>query len=862
MPFNLLFSFFIRPIELVFEFIFSSVYKMTGNIGLSIISIGLIMNILILPIYMRADNLSLQVNEKKNKLKPFIARINKAFKGDERFMMLQALYKENHFTPASSIISSIPILLEVPFFIAGFHLLSGLKIVQGVPFLFIDDLGQPDCLFTIGSFPVNILPILMTVINIVSSIIYSKDQSTSTKIQTYALAAIFLVLLYSSPSCLVLYWTVNNLFSLFKNIVITLVRKRFPDAKFKFKKISFFNYSRTKLDSAMTYIALFFIAFLTGAQVSSDVIGSNPQAFLDPYNLIDPNLYVLNSLCIALGMYVLWGGIIFFMLTDYGKNIMTFSVIAVSLICAMDYFAFNIGGNITPQMILYASPNDNMKTLINTVCIMMILMLFFIIFKNNRKLAAGFLALETVAVSALCIINFVNIEKQYRYSLYINDQQTVSDFHFSNNGQNVVVLMLDKGMGYILPYVLNEDPELLDQFDGFTFYPNTLSYGAYTMSGSPSLYGGYEYTPERMNERSDLLLSDKQNEALLVMPVNFLENDFNVTVCDPTLANYCWVPDHSIYDDYPQINTYMMMGGFNHYLDGDIRNIKLYERNFFCYGFYRLAPVLIRDVFYDNTMFNAADRELYFDFVQTITDADVARGYNLEFLDSYTALTALPSITTSDDSDQNNFIMFSNNSVHDSALLSVPSYEPALNVNNIVFDSQNTSRFVLEDQSVHVGDSLQYSYYESMMASLRALGDWFDALRELGCYDNTRIIIVADHGADYYSETSSQDINQGYFNPLLLVKDFGATGFTVNDQIMTNAETPFLAFDGIISDPYNPSTGNPLVSRLSEGHFRVMYNTDIVAEDVIGRTTYSEGQWFEVNGDVLSPDSWTSLGTA
>ena len=96
----------------------------------------------------------------------------------------------------------------------------------------------------------------------------------------------------------------------------------------------------------------------------------------------------------------------------------------------------------------------------------------------------------------------------------------------------------------------------------------------------------------------------------------------------------------------------------------------------------------------------------------------------------------------------------------------------------------------------------------------------------------------------------------------MLVKDFGATGFTVCDQIMTNAETPFLAFEGIISDPYNPSTGNPLVSRLSEGHFHVMYNDDIVAEDVVGRTTYSEGQWYEVNGDVLSPDSWTSLGTA
>jgi len=58
MQFNYLYSFFIRPIELILEFIFSSVYKLTGNIGVSIIFVGLIMNILILPIYMRADKIT------------------------------------------------------------------------------------------------------------------------------------------------------------------------------------------------------------------------------------------------------------------------------------------------------------------------------------------------------------------------------------------------------------------------------------------------------------------------------------------------------------------------------------------------------------------------------------------------------------------------------------------------------------------------------------------------------------------------------------------------------------------------------------------------------------------------------------
>ena len=94
----------------------------------------------------------------------------------------------------------------------------------------------------------------------------------------------------------------------------------------------------------------------------------------------------------------------------------------------------------------------------------------------------------------------------------------------STTGQNVIVIMLDRAMGTQAPYIFNEKPELLEQFDGFTYYPNTVSYGVATNFGSPALYGGYEYTPEKMNERDTELLVDKHDEALKVMPVIFNNN--------------------------------------------------------------------------------------------------------------------------------------------------------------------------------------------------------------------------------------------------------------------------------------------------------------------------------------------------
>ena len=101
----------------------------------------------------------------------------------------------------------------------------------------------------------------------------------------------------------------------------------------------------------------------------------------------------------------------------------------------------------------------------------------------------------------------------------------------------------------------------------------------------------------------------------------------------------------------------------------------------------------------------------------------------------------------------------------------------------------------------------------------------------------------------------------GQFNPLLLVKDFDQHGFSVSDEFMTNAETSFFAFEQIISNPVNPSTGNELISDLGNGPYEVMYNNDIIASDIYDRYTYSEGSWYEVDGNVLDPDSWTSLGS-
>ena len=98
-----------------------------------------------------------------------------------------------------------------------------------------------------------------------------------------------------------------------------------------------------------------------------------------------------------------------------------------------------------------------------------------------------------------------------------------------------------------------------------------------------------------------------------------------------------------------------------------------------------------------------------------------------------------------------------------------------------------------------------------------------------------------------------------FFMPLLMVKDFGAKGFTVNEDFMTNADTPSLATAGIINDPKNPFTGNQISSKLKEGPQTVFYSK-IFITDLNNGNTFFPGSWYSLNGNPHDPANWKYLG--
>lgn len=181
----------LKPLQMIFEVIYAVVNRLIDNPGCSIIVLSLVMNFLVLPLYRRADAMQEEQREMELRLQKGVAHIKKTFHGDEQMMMLRTYYRQNDYKPAFVLRGATSLFLEIPFFIAAYRFLSGLQLLQGVAFGPIADLGQPDGMLQIAGISINILPFIMTVVNLISCLIFTKDSLLKTKLQLYGMAIFF-----------------------------------------------------------------------------------------------------------------------------------------------------------------------------------------------------------------------------------------------------------------------------------------------------------------------------------------------------------------------------------------------------------------------------------------------------------------------------------------------------------------------------------------------------------------------------------------------------------------------------------------------------------------------------------------------
>ncbi len=910
---NILYTIVISPLQLVFEIIFMMANKVIENPGLSIIVLSLTMNFLVLPLYRRADAMQEEERNKELLLKDGVSHIKKTFKGDERMMILQTYYRQNDYRPTDVFKGALSLFLEIPFFIAAYQFLSHLGLLKGAAFFVFQDLGSPDALIHIGSFTINILPIIMTGVNLISCIIFTKGYPLKTKIQLYSMAIFFFFFLYNSPSGLVFYWTLNNLFSLLKTIFYKLKHakeilmvmfsvagiaicgasvKFFASTHMKRFVITMLIgvlltlpliisvlYKRMKKDgkaaSAYTNPHIYtrcclFMAVFVGVLIPSALLAASPQEFTDVYHFYNPIWYVVSSACLAFGAFVLWGGIFYRLANDAVKKYFDYFALIICGVSVIDYMFFGKNLGILDKTLQFEEGiHYTAKTMLINVlvlaCVVAVLSFGYTKERVRTKYIKQVMAILVLAVVAMPALNLFNINKA------IDDmKKTVSEsegsmptFKLSKNGQNVVVIMLDRAMNIYFPYLVEEKPEIKEMFAGFTNYTNTLSYGPLTNIGSPGLYGGYEYTPYEMNKRDTESLKDKQNEALKVMPVIFNDSGYDVTVMDPTYANYQNTPDLSIYSEYPEIATYITNG---RYVSEDmVQLLKTNnKRNFFCYSILKVLPPALQGFMYnDGQYFHANENDTVYGR-QNMHDNFQADGMNTLFTNPYAVLENLSDITNVVDDSTNTFMMMSNDTTHEPMILQEPDYVPADKVDNTEYEEKmNYQRTDGQGNTLDMSELNRAIHYQANMAAILKIGEWLDYLKENDVYDNTRIIIVADHGrhidgAEGYVENNSQDAasNLEFYQPLLLVKDFKSNQFAYSDEFMTNADVPTLAVKDLIENATNPFTGK--IINNEEKNLHDQYVLGSLEFDIAKNNgnKFLPGKWFSVHDNVHEVENW------
>lgn len=922
--FSALYNMIIVPLNTLLEFFYQFIFEATGNPGVAVIGLSFVVTLCTLPLYMVAEGWQEKERETQLRLKPGVARIKKFFKGDEQYMILNAFYRQNHYSPIMALRSSFSLLIQVPFFLAAYHFLSDLGTLRGVSFLFIKDFGAPDASFHIGNFAINVLPVAMTLINCCSGFIYSKGHPLQEKIQIYAFAAIFLVVLYNSPAGLVVYWTMNNILSLVKNIFYKLKNPRrvlfnilcifaafcllspftvLRSSKAGFKKVIFvlgavlplLPFAVKKLaeltdrsfkileKNSVLRCSLFVLsaaalALLSGLAIPSIIMESEPNnyCYVDSYS--SPFVFLNTTFFQALGFFVLWPVCFYALFGLRIKKALSVLFTAGAFLAVTNTFAF--GGHYGPvepwlefmQPQVFTPPVPQIALNLAVLCAVFAALLFMA--GKFPKIVRSLTAILVLSLGAVSIRNVNSIQKAYK-NLAVPSYNSELDpiFYLSKTEKNVLVLMQDRLFNPYLPYIFEELPELRQKFDGFVNYPNTVSMGKLTMIGTPGLFGGYDYTPYRMNRRAEeepeKTLQDKHNEAMLTLPLIFTASGYRAQVANLPYENYLEQPESNMYLKNPDLerhgirlesfsnpeeNPYTVkyagheeiqhnrvLGTYTNYwyarheMEKEPYISSMIFRNFIWFSFFKMVPPVVRGGVYH--------RKYWLSYNKWDNSA--------RFVDNYAVIDYLPELTKID-SGKGSLILLDNEATHEPTALQAPEYD--FRKSKDITDRGNSP---LKDEDA----------FSTSCGIFNRLSEFFDYMKENGVYDNTRIIIVSDHGSSSKGAKSdlpkpkNLKVNPENFVASLLVKDFNARGEIRDDMtFMTNADTPYLAVKDLIDDALHPFTGKPL--KVENKNDYTILNTAPAQSTRIRKEkafTVKDREWFTVKDDIYKEENWGQL---
>ena len=203
------FAFLVKPLLKVLAFF----YRLTGNYGWSIIFMTFVIKLLFFPL----THKSFKSMKGMQKVQPYVKIIQERNKDNRKKMNeeMMELYKKHKVNPVGG---CLPMLLQIPVFIALYHALFFSIELRGAPFMgWVTDLSVAD--------PYYVYPVLMgATMFLQQKLTPSMGDPMQQKIMMF-LPIVFTFLFLTFPAGLVIYWTVNNILTICQQYYIYHVAK-------------------------------------------------------------------------------------------------------------------------------------------------------------------------------------------------------------------------------------------------------------------------------------------------------------------------------------------------------------------------------------------------------------------------------------------------------------------------------------------------------------------------------------------------------------------------------------------------------------------------------------------------------------
>ncbi len=879
---------FIFPLEAAMKVALDSAYAVTDSYGVSLVILSVLVNAVLLPLYFLAEKWKVDVKGKHAQMASELSSIKKHSKGQERYFYIRAVYRRFNYHPLSPIKVSFGFLIQIPFFFAAYHLLLNFPAFEGVGFLFIKDLGAPDRLATFGDTAINVLPIVMTAVNILSAYVYAARMDHKEKMQLWVLALIFLVVLYSASAGLVFYWTLNNLFSMMKNGIghfFNLQYLQSPAMEVKDRPNENF-VSDIKVWCQRTADHIFDVGSKSGSRP-----GFLPFAYfycaiiyvvavLNPLYIYysSPDSFGINSESLFITHIVtmvgkcLVGGVGMYLITVFVgplSSILTRLSLAVAVVVyifgyAVDYNLGIIRGVSFTNIEVLAGMSLSSK-IIEALLLISLFAGVLRYYHQIVKPVALFLAVVLVLQSVDAIKFVHNYKALFDRGSLTAEQKPVPTlpentgevFSFSRDHPNIVVFILDAFPAQLLSELLMVRSDLIEGLDGFTWFRNTVSTGGFTLPSTAALVGGHRYTVRQKNNDNEKTVGEFIDEAWSLYPHVFGGMGYSISFIDPQ-----WITK-----DFERL---LVDRGVNVHHYGQY------------IPYWRKKKVLSMEAsisasFYDETLWQLSLFKSMPGFVKACHYRRINATLNRSSAKTQWSMqnTPLLNLLSSEDDPAFNSSYIEKvqkNGTANWMLNSYLKFWPILDlldeVSNAISDKPTLkffwSRATIRggSQSAGCGPAVddylrgeydkdgdeEYTYH--MACALQALSDWFDWMKVNNVYDNTKIIIASDHGS---SGRGRKWDHEAIF-ALLMVKDFNERGsLHVSKQLMSNADIAAIlcstigGCEGIGEDPIRKPAENRVVEHAITQHGNWDWRQ---------KKKFRVKRYVQVRDDVYDEDNW------